>query len=102
MSIIGTFVKSDTGFTGTIKTVSLNFKARLVETEGGSENAPDYRVYSGAAEVGAGWKRTAENSRAYISIKLDDPSFPHPIYASLFEGEDPDTFNLLWSRPRSH
>ncbi|BBF79942.1 DUF736 domain-containing protein [Asticcacaulis excentricus] len=84
MSIIGTFVKSDTGFTGTIKTVSLNFKARLVETEGG-----------------AGWKRTAENSRAYISIKLDDPSFPHPIYASLFEGEDPDTFNLLWSRPRS-
>ncbi|BBF80271.1 protein of unknown function DUF736 [Asticcacaulis excentricus] len=37
----GTFEKSDTGFTGTIKTVSLNFKAKIVETEGGSENASD-------------------------------------------------------------
>ncbi|ESQ78686.1 DUF736 domain-containing protein [Asticcacaulis sp. YBE204] len=101
MSIIGTFVKSETGFSGSIKTATLNFKARLVETEPASENAPDYRVYTGAAEIGAGWKRKAENGRDYISLKLDDPSFSHPIYASLFQDEDPDTYNLLWTRPQS-
>ncbi|MDC7682150.1 DUF736 domain-containing protein [Asticcacaulis sp. BYS171W] len=101
MSIIGTFVKSDTGFSGSVKTATLNFKARLVENEPASENAPDYRIYTGAAEIGAGWKRTADNGREYISLKLDDPSFPHPIYASLFQDEDPDAYNLLWTRPVS-
>lgn len=102
MSIIGTFTKSDAGITGTVKTATLNFKARLAEAEGGSDNAPDYRIYTGQAEIGAGWKRTAENGREYISVKLDDPSFSHPIYASLFAGDDPDTYNLLWTRPRAN
>ncbi|MDC7675167.1 DUF736 domain-containing protein [Asticcacaulis machinosus] len=101
MSIIGTFSKSESGFSGSIKTATLNFKARLVESEPASENAPDYRVYTGPAEIGAGWKRTADNGRDYVSLKLDDPSFPHPIYASLFQDEHPDTYNLLWTRPQS-
>jgi uncharacterized protein (DUF736 family) len=29
---------------------------------------------------------------------LDDPSFPAPIYASLVEAEDGQSFNLIWSR----
>jgi len=102
MSIIGTFTKAETGFTGSIKTATLNFKARLSEVERDNENAPDFRVYTGAAEIGAGWKKTAENGREYVSLKLDDPSFVNPIYASLFPGDDPDTFNLLWSRPRAN
>lgn len=101
MSIIGTFVKADKGFTGTIKTVTLNFKVRLEETEGGSEKAPDYRVYAGTAEIGGGWKETASTGREYIKLKLDDPSFPHPIYASLFSAEDGETFNLVWQRQRA-
>ena len=101
MSIIGIFTKSETGFTGTIRTATLNFKARLAEVERDNENAPDFRVYTGPAEIGAGWKKTAENGRDYVSLKLDDPSFINPIYASLFQVDDTDTYNLLWSRPRA-
>jgi uncharacterized protein (DUF736 family) len=33
-------------------------------------------------------------------VKLDDPTFPAPIYANLMEQED-GTFAMLWSRPQS-
>ena len=40
-------------------------------------------------EFGAAWKKTAQESdREYLSVKLDDPSFPAPIYASLVKIED--------------
>lgn len=102
MSIIGTFTKSGDTFTGTIKTLAFKFKAKLVPSEGGSDQAPDYRIYSDDAEIGAGWKKKKSDTREYISLKLDDPSFAQPIFASLFPGDDPDTFNCLWSRPRNN
>jgi len=34
----------------------------------------------------------------YLSVKLDDPSFPAPIYASLVKGEGDDACTLIWSR----
>ena len=50
-------------------------------------------------EFGAAWKKTAQNSdREYLSVKLDDPSFPAPIYASLVRGDGDDSFTLIWSR----
>lgn len=36
--------------------------------------------------------------REYLSVKLDDPSFPSPIYASLVEVEGEDGLSLIWSR----
>jgi uncharacterized protein (DUF736 family) len=36
--------------------------------------------------------------RDYLSVKLDDPSLPAPIYASLVEAEDEGEFTLIWSR----
>ena len=37
--------------------------------------------------------------REYISLKLDDPSFPAAIYANLIQTEaNPETFTLIWSR----
>jgi hypothetical protein len=35
--------------------------------------------------------------RDYLSVKLDDPSFPAPIYSSLVEG-DGEELPLIWSR----
>jgi len=50
-------------------------------------------------DFGAAWKKTArETQREYLSVKLDDPSFPAPIYASLVEAEDGESHNLIWSR----
>ena len=49
--------------------------------------------------MGAAWQRTAkESGRDYWSVKLDDPAFVVPLYASLVETEDGKTLNLLWSR----
>jgi len=37
-------------------------------------------------ELGAAWqKRSSESDRDYLSVKLDAPSFPAPIYATLAE-----------------
>ena len=51
-------------------------------------------------ELGAGWKKIAKTGgREYISLKLDDPSFPAAIYANLIQTEaTPETFTLIWSR----
>ena len=42
----------------------------------------------GNVELGAAWQKTAKDTeRDYLSVKLDDPSFPAPIYATLIEVE---------------
>ena len=99
MAIIGSFTKSDNGYSGTVRTLSINTKARLVPAESGTDKTPDFRVFAGTVELGAAWTRKArETGREYLSVKLDDPSFPQPIYASLVEAEAEGSFNLIWSR----
>lgn len=99
MATIGSFTKSDNGFTGSVRTLTVNAKARFVAETKEKDTAPDFRIIAGTAEIGAAWKKTArESGREYISVKLDDPSFAAPIYASLVEAEDDNTYNLIWSR----
>jgi uncharacterized protein (DUF736 family) len=99
MATIGTFTASDNGYVGSIKTLTLNIKARLAPSEKDNDKAPDFRIFAGTTEFGAAWKKTARDSdREYLSVKLDDPSFPAPIYASLVKGEGDDSFILIWSR----
>ncbi len=98
MATIGTFTKNGDTFTGSVKTLSINAKATLKAAEKSSDKAPDYRVFAGSIEFGAAWKKTSNEGRAYLSVKLDDPSFPAPIYATLVEGEEADSYSLIWSR----
>ena len=100
MATIGTFTNTATGFTGSIKTLTLNVKARLERIETPSEKGPHFRIFSGAVELGAAWQKHSEQSgRDYLSVKLDDPSFPAPIYATLVEVEGEEGLQLIWSRP---
>jgi len=102
MATIGTFTKSaDGSYAGAIKTLSLNVKqAQLRPVDKESDNAPDYRIFTGGTEFGAAWKKTSrETNRDYLSVKLDDPSFPAPIYANLVDAEE--GYALVWSRSRS-
>ena len=97
MATIGTLTASDNGYTGSVKTLALNVKAKFVATEKENDKAPDYRIFAGTTEFGAAWKKTTrETERKYLSVKLDDPSFPAPIYANLFKGET--DYTLVWSR----
>lgn len=98
MAQIGSFTRSDDGvFAGSIKTLALNVKARLVPAEPSTnDKAPDLRVMVGDVEIGAGWRRTSKENAEYHSIKLDDPSFAAPIYANLVRREA--EYALVWSR----
>lgn len=97
MATIGTFTLADGAYSGTIKTLSLNVRnAQLRPNEKSDDKAPDYRMFSGTIEFGAAWKKTSQANRDYLSVKLDDPSFPAPIYASLVESDG--GFSLIWSR----
>lgn len=101
MATIGTFAKFEDGsIRGDIKTLTLNVKAaqfRLAEKE--NDKAPDFRIFAGQTEFGAAWKKTARENRDYLSVKLDDPSFPAPIYASLVDADE--GYALIWSRSRA-
>ena len=100
MATIGTFTQAGNGsFSGTIKTLTLNAKATLRPIEKESDKAPDFRLVVGTVECGAGWKKTSRENRDYISVKLDDPSFPAPIYATLVGVEGEEGLQLIWSRP---
>jgi len=100
MATIGTFTAEKDGFTGALRTLTLNVKAKFVPNDkGGSENAPDYRLQAvGGYDIGAAWKKISEGGRAYVSVALDDPSFAATVYARLIEEDG--THNLIWSRSK--
>jgi uncharacterized protein (DUF736 family) len=98
MAQIGTFTRGEDGvLSGTIRTLSLNVKARMIPAEPSqNDKAPDLRVLVGNVDIGAAWKRTSKDNAEYHSVKLDDPSFPAPIFANLVKADD--GYALLWSR----
>jgi uncharacterized protein (DUF736 family) len=100
MANIGTFNTQGNGFVGTVRTLTLNVKVKFVPNEKESENAPDYRIQAGGNyEIGAAWKKISKAERPYLSVTLDDPSFPATIYARLVEGEG-GAHDLIWSRSK--
>ena len=99
MATIGSFTAGKDDYVGTIHTLTVNVKAKIIANDSKrSEGAPDFRVYAGRAELGAAWKAqtNSDEPRDYLSVQLDDPSFPEPIRAALFE-EDGAAF-LVWNR----
>ena len=100
MANIGSFTADKDGYTGTLRTLTLNVKVKLVPNDkGDSEKAPDFRVQAASHDIGAAWKKTSEAGRPYVSVSLDDPSFPATVYARLIENEG-GTHDLIWSRSK--
>jgi len=102
MAHIGTFTANDNGFAGTVRTLTLNVKVKLVPNDKGSGNAPDFRIQTaGGYDIGAAWKKVSQAERPYLSVTLDDPSLPSTIYARLIEDEDGGKYSLIWSRSKA-
>lgn len=104
MPQIGQFTRTKSGYSGRVRTLTLDAALSLIPAEpSDAENAPDYRVHLGdedGPEVGAGWKRTGEKAGEYVSLLLDDPVFAQPVRANLFQsGDDKTTWGLHWNRP---
>jgi uncharacterized protein (DUF736 family) len=96
MAIIGNFSKQDGAFTGSVTTLTLKAKVSISPVEKTGEKAPDFRVYAGTTEIGAAWSQTSKEGNAYLSVKLDEPSFAAPILCRLVETEK--GHSLVWSR----
>jgi len=104
MANIGTSTSTSTGtgtgFQGSIRAIALNVKARLVRIENPSDKGPHFRIFAAAGvELGAAWQKVSNEGRDYLPVKLDDPSFPAPICATLIEVKGEDGLQLIWSRP---
>jgi uncharacterized protein (DUF736 family) len=105
MTHIGLFTRTADGYTGHLRTLTLDVELTLVPAEhADAENAPDYRIHRGAdadgPEVGAGWKRTGEKAGDYIAMLIDDPTLTQPLRANLFQSDvKGKAFALLWNRP---
>jgi uncharacterized protein (DUF736 family) len=102
MPIIGTFSAVKDGYAGTIRTLTLNVKVQLVANDRrDGDGAPDFRIVAGMTEIGAAWRQTRRGSQeTYLSVKLDDPALPQPIWGALFEGTDDAPARLVWRRDR--
>lgn len=99
MARIGAFKATKTGFFGSINTLKLDVpKVEFRAIDGDlAKDQPVYRIFAQGAEIGAAWKYTSDKGVDYLSVSLDDPSFPAAVRAKLFAAED--GFDLVWTRP---
>lgn len=75
---------------------------------GTSSNNPDYSIEytprsGGTRPIGAGWIENGERAGDFISMTLDDPDWPSPLYLTAFppakeRGET--SWIVVWTRPR--
>jgi uncharacterized protein (DUF736 family) len=94
--IIGNFTEQNGTYTGELVTLAARQSLTFEPSAAGEK--VDYRITANGVEVGAAWKRTSEKSdRDYLSVKLDSPFIPTPIYAALIHQEDGKSI-LVWSR----
>ncbi|MFZ2870999.1 DUF736 domain-containing protein [Zavarzinia sp.] len=104
MPQIGEFTRTETGFTGRIRSLAFDIDVVLVPVEHAEAGAsPAFRIHLDQAdgpEIGAAWKRTGERAGDFLALQIDDPVFVQPIRANLFQaGADGTAWSLHWSRP---
>lgn len=105
MSVIGTFTPAkDGGWTGSIRTLTIDAKVRLVPNDNrDNDNAPAFRVFAGQSRIGDAWaaRSSGDTPKEFFRVRLDDPSWPEPISAALFRSEDGNQAELVWSRRKA-
>jgi uncharacterized protein (DUF736 family) len=102
MAVIGTFTPAkDGGWIGTIRTLTIDVKVRLVPNDDRtSKKAPAFRVLVGNSRIGDAWeaKTSGLSPKDYLRVKLDDPMLTEPINAAMFASDTGDTAQMLWNR----
>jgi uncharacterized protein (DUF736 family) len=96
MAIIGKLNKDKDAYSGSLTTLTLKAKVRLEPQEKSNDKSPDFKVYSGAIDIGAAWVNQSKEGNDYVSIILDDPSFANSIQARLVASGD--EYLLIWKR----
>lgn len=110
MSKIGNVTFHNSDFAeGIIRTRTMKLNIRLyLNKDKQSDNHPDYEVKELLSDgdepnIGSGWINTVKNGQSkgnkFISLSLDDPSFPMPLDVTLFATSDTE-YDVVWNRPR--
>jgi len=102
MAVIGVFQQTkEGGWSGAIRTLTIDVKVRLVPNDNRtSEAAPAFRLFAGESEVGAAWRapQANEQSPEYLRVQLVDPTWGEPLVAALFPAKSGADWHLIWSR----
>ena len=104
--IIGNFTcnEAQDTYTGELSTFSVGARKVVFRpVEAKTDRSPSHRIFSpskaGDVELGAAWQKRSEESREYLSVRLDDPALPLPVNCAMVEsGDTPGAFILVWSR----
>ena len=101
---IGSFTLSkDGGWTGSIRTLTIDAKIRLVPNDDRTnDKAPAFRILAGTSRIGDAWEARIVGNipKTYLRLHFDDPSLLEPITAALFPTDDGDKAHLVWNRRR--
>lgn len=97
---LGRFIRTDAGYAGELRTLTLEVPLRIEAATPMTESAPDHRVFAGEIECGVGWTPD-EDRGSVLNLKIDDPAFAAPIRARLVRGKDDEEYILIWRRPSS-
>ena len=100
MPVIGTFSAVKDSYAGSIRTLMLNGRVRIVPNERkAGADAPDFRISLGNTEIGAAWRKTKQGTeQSYLRVRLDDPAWPEPIWGVLMESTEDGVVRLVWRR----
>ena len=90
MANIGTFTAEKDGFTGTLRTLTLNVKVSswFPTTRATPRTPPTSTCKRLATKSAQRGRRPARPGGNTLSVSIDDPSFPATVYARLIENED--------------
>jgi len=102
LALIGIFTPTkEGGWTGTVRTLAIDIKVKFVPNDNRSnDRAPIFRIYTGQSEIGAAWVGTARanTSPEYFDVKLDDPTWAEPVWATLRVEKTGSEAHLVWRR----
>ncbi len=103
MPAIGYVTRTDKGFKGQLKTLSIQAPLEFIPNTGKTnDKQPDYLVFANGVELGAAWNRVSKRSgNEYVGVTIAAPEFgDRQISANLGQAagqDDPDTFAIIWN-----
>lgn len=100
---------SENAYVGSVRMMAYTFGLLVLPAERQSDNpdAPAWDAYttSGGHRVhlGSGWNKQPKdpNGKTFLSLTLDQPSWPAPLNLTGFRADEGDGFDLVWSRSRA-
>ena len=100
MPVIGTFQAVKDGYAGTIRTLMLNGRVKILANDRkASEGAPDFRISLGQHRDRRRVAQDQAGHRPDLPARAPRrPAWPQPIWGVLIENSEDGVVRLIWRR----